>query len=92
MRTFLLLTVDNVHGFLVEASNKEAWEGAGFLTSALRQVYTKTTDPQILDVCLLFAENLPVHIAGRVITAIERRKVLANSSSSSSPLFLLINR
>jgi hypothetical protein len=74
MRT-LLLTVVNVHSFLAQASDKEVWKGAGFLSPALRQVYTKTSDPQILDICLLFADNLPVHIAGRVIAAIERRKV-----------------
>jgi hypothetical protein len=74
MRT-LVLTVDNVHNLLAQASDKEVWKGAGFLSPALRQVYTKTNDPQILDVCLLFADNLPIHIAGRVITAIKRRKV-----------------
>lgn len=74
MRTELL-TVDNVHTLLAQASDKEVWRGAGFLAPALRQVYTKTNDKQILDICLLFAENLPVHIAGRVITAIKRRKV-----------------
>ena len=73
MRT--LLTVANVHNFLAQASDKEVWKGAGYLSPALREVYTKTNDKQILDICLLFAENLPVHIAGKVITAIEKRMV-----------------
>ena len=75
MRTTNVLTVDNVHRFLAEASNKEVWKGSGFLSPALRQVYTKTNDPQILDVCLLFADDLPINVAGRVITAIMRRKI-----------------
>lgn len=69
------LTVDNVHTFLAQASDKEVWKGAGFLSPALRRVYTKTNDKQILDICLLFADNLPIHIAGRVINAIEKRMV-----------------
>jgi len=69
------LTVDVVHKILGEASNKEVWKGTGYLSPALREVYTKTDDKQILDICLLFADNLPIHIAGRVINAIEKRMV-----------------
>ena len=84
MRTNFLkfngITVDvnnesSVHNLLAKASSDEVWYGSGHLSPAIRKVYTKTNNPQILDVCLLFAENLPIHIAGRVITAIMRRKV-----------------
>lgn len=64
----------NVQFFVASAADRAVWTGDyRFLTEALRKAYTSAKTVDELNVCLLYAENLPLHIAGRVIAAIQTR-------------------